>query len=293
MDNRLPVRDPAQVVLLAGPTASGKSALALDLAERQGRAVVNADALQVYDGWRILTARPGQDDLARAPHRLYGHVDHRAAYSVGDWLREVAPLLQMRPAPVIVGGTGLYFRALLDGLADIPPTDPAIRAEAGERLARQGLAAMVAGLDPQTRARLDVLKPVRVQRAWEVLRQTGRGLASWQDETGPPLLPPGDAACFVLNPPREALNARIDHRFDLMLDLGAWEEARAMEPGWDPARQSSRAIGAAELIAALRGEMPKDEAVFMAKQATRQYAKRQRTWIRNKMAAWQRFFVEN
>nr|WP_226898241.1 tRNA (adenosine(37)-N6)-dimethylallyltransferase MiaA [Mangrovicoccus algicola] len=278
--------DPGRVVLLSGCTASGKSALALDLARRQGRAVVNADALQVYDGWRILTARPGDEDLARAPHLLYGHVDHRAAYSAGDWLREVAPLLDARPAPVIVGGTGLYFQALTRGLAEIPPTDPQVRAAANARMAEAGNPAMAAELDAATRARIDLRNPARVQRAWEVLRQTGRGLAAWQDETGPALLPEAQAACVLVQAGRDALNARIDRRFDAMLEGGAWEEARAMAPGWDPALQSSRAIGAGELIAALAGEMTPDEAISAAKTATHRYAKRQRTWMRSKMGGW-------
>ncbi|WP_138465523.1 tRNA (adenosine(37)-N6)-dimethylallyltransferase MiaA [Poseidonocella sp. HB161398] len=293
MSSRLPDTDPAKVVLLSGCTASGKSALALDLAERQGREVVNADALQVYDGWRILTARPSDDELLRAPHRLYGHVGHRRAYSVGDWLRDVAPLLARRPAPVIVGGTGLYFQAMLKGLADIPATDPGVRAEANARLAADGLEAMVAELDPQTAGRIDLRNPARVQRAWEVRRQTGRGLASWQDETGPALLPAGEAAFFRVEIGRDTLNARIDRRFDAMLEAGGWDEARRMEPGWDPDLQSSRAIGAPELIAAIRGMMPEAEAVDAAKLATRQYAKRQRTWMRSKMAGWEPIPAKN
>ncbi|WP_371743877.1 tRNA (adenosine(37)-N6)-dimethylallyltransferase MiaA [Mangrovicoccus sp. HB161399] len=286
MDSRLPDADPGRPVLLSGCTASGKSALALELAQRQGREIVNADALQVYDGWRILTARPDDADLAAAPHLLYGHVGYRETYSVGDWLREVAPLVARRPAPVIIGGTGLYFQALMKGLADIPPTDPDIRAEANGRLAEDGLAAMADALDPETRSRIDLLNPARVQRAWEVLRQTGRGLASWQDETGPALVPPGAADCFVVQIGRDALNARIDRRFDAMMAAGALEEARRMEPDWDPDRQSSRAIGARELVGAIRGSMSMAEAIEAAKLATRQYAKRQRTWMRSKMGSW-------
>lgn len=278
--------DPARPILLCGPTASGKSAHALAVAQAQGRTVVNADALQVYDGWRILTARPADADLAAAPHRLYGHVNFRDSYSVGDWLRDLTSLLVTHPAPVIVGGTGLYFQALLRGLADIPPTDPAVRAQANARLAEDGLAVLVAELDPPTRQRIDTNNPMRVQRAWEVLHQTGRGLAHWQDDTGPPLLSEEHAQCFVLNPPRETLNARINARFDQMLQHGAWEEVTTMEPHWNPDLQSSRAIGARELIAALRGELPVGDAVAAAKQATRQYAKRQRTWLRNKMSHW-------
>ena len=278
--------DPARPVLLAGCTASGKSSLALELATAQGREVINADALQVYDGWRVLTARPADADLAAAPHRLYGHVDYRDTYSVGDWLRDIAPLLTRTPAPVVVGGTGLYFQALMAGLADIPPTDPAVRTTANARLAEHGLAAMVAELDAETASRIDLQNPMRVQRAWEVLTQTGRGLATWQDDTGPALLPFDHAQPFVLSVPKEILNARIDLRFDQMLDLGAWHEVASMDPDWAPNRQSSRAIGAAELIAARRGLLPESEAIKLAKQATRQYAKRQRTWLRSKMSHW-------
>lgn len=252
----------------------------------QGRQIINADALQVYSGWRILTARPTPQDMAQAPHLLYGHINYKDTYSVGDWLRELMPHLDCNPAPVIVGGTGLYFQALLKGLADIPPTDPAIRAEANERRHADGIDAMVAALDPQTRARIDLANPMRVQRAWEVLRQTGRGLASWQEDTGPPLCDPQTAQCFVLNPDKDVLNARIDARFDRMLTTGAWDEVKKMNADWDPDRQSSRAIGARELIDALRGNMPISDAVLAAKISTHQYAKRQRTWIRNKMMHW-------
>lgn len=291
MRDALPDCDPDRPVLISGPTASGKSALALDLAVRQGRAVVNADALQVFAGWRILTARPDDADCAAAPHLLYGHVDFRATYSVGDWLRDVTPLLAMRPAPVIIGGTGLYFRALQVGLADIPPTDALVRARANAKLEAEGLDAMAGELDPATRARIDCRNPARVQRAWEVLTQTGRGLAAWQDGTGPALVPEDQADRFVLYCDRDRLAARIARRFDTMLKTGLWDEVAAMEPVWDPALQSSRAIGAAEMVAAFRGEMPVSEAVERAKIATRQYAKRQRTWFRSKMADWQGIFT--
>lgn len=289
----LPDCDPSQPVLLAGPTASGKSALALDLALREGRDIVNADALQVYNGWRILTARPDDRDLAMVSHRLYGHVDYRHTYSVGDWLRDVAPLITMTPAPVIVGGTGLYFQALLNGLADIPPTDPATRATAQGRLEAEGLATLVDELDSETRQRIDLNNPMRVQRAWEVLTQTGRGLASWQDETGPPMVASDKAARFIVSLPRDTLNDRIDRRFDAMLDTGVWDEVRTMDTDWDPDRQSSRAIGATELIAAFRQELPIEQAVAAAKLATRQYAKRQRTWGRSKMSKWQQVTTQN
>ena len=282
------IRDlpPDRPVLIAGPTASGKSALALDLARRQGRAVVNADALQVHGAWRILTARPSPEDEAASPHRLYGHVPWGASYSVGHWLREIAPLLDARPAPVIVGGTGLFLSALTEGLADIPPTSPDVRAEADRRMAAEGPAAMAADLDPKTRAAIDLANPARVQRAWEVQRQTGRGLASWHSSTAAPLLPPGTASALVIDAPKDRLTPRIEARFDAMLAHGALDEARAVLPVWNPALPAARAIGAPELIAVLKGEMTLPEARARAVIATRRYAKRQRTWFRARMAGW-------
>ena len=273
-------------VLIAGPTASGKSGLALALAQAQGRQVVNADALQVYSCWRVLTARPTAAEEAMVPHRLYGHVSPDQDYSVGHWLREVAALLAVDPRPVIVGGTGLYFTALTSGLADIPPTPPAIRALADRRIAAEGAGALLAELDAATAARIDRLNPVRIQRAWEVQAATGRGLAAWQDDTGPPLLPLERAHALVLRPDPDWLGARIDQRFGQMIREGALEEVRAMLPRWAPNRPWARAIGAPELVAHLHGAMTLDVAVAAACTATRQYAKRQRTWMRNRLGHW-------
>jgi len=283
--------DPARPVLIAGPTASGKSGLALRIAEAQGGVVVNADALQVFANWRVLTARPSAEDEARAPHALYGHVPAGGDYSVGHWLRDVAAFLAGGPRPIIVGGTGLYFTALTQGLAEIPATPPAIRAEADRRREAEGHEALLAELDAETRARVDPLNPMRVQRAWEVLRATGRGLASWQDDTGPALLPLAEAQALVLEAGRDWLAERIDRRFDLMLEDGALEEARANLPRWDPALLSMKAIGAPELVAHLRGDLTLDEARAAAQAASRQYAKRQRTWFRSKMKGWRRVAV--
>ncbi|MFC2967622.1 tRNA (adenosine(37)-N6)-dimethylallyltransferase MiaA [Acidimangrovimonas pyrenivorans] len=273
-------------ILLAGPTASGKSALALELAERAGGVIVNADALQVYANWRLLTARPSPEEEARVPHRLYGHVGRDQPYSVGHWLREVAPLLNGRERPILVGGTGLYFTALTCGLAEIPPTPAEVRQEADALRAAEGIEVLLAALDAETRAKIDSRNPARVQRAWEVLRATGRGLSAWQADTAPPLLPLERAAAFVIRAERDWLAARIDRRFDAMMAAGALDEVRAELPYWDPARPSSRAIGAPELVAHLRGEISLTEAVAAAKLATRQYAKRQRTWFRNRLGAW-------
>ncbi|MEV8465593.1 tRNA (adenosine(37)-N6)-dimethylallyltransferase MiaA [Fluviibacterium sp. DFM31] len=278
---------PARPVLLAGPTASGKSALALAVAEAQGRVVVNADALQVYDCWQVLSARPAPDELARAEHALYGHVAYDAAYSTGHWLREVAPCLERDPAPIIIGGTGLYFMALTEGLADIPATRPEVREAASAHRARVGLETMADDLDPATRARIDLNNPMRVQRAWEVQQQTGRGLADWQAETPPALLPADRAACWQIAADPVWLNARIDRRFDAMMAHGALDEVRAILPVWDPALPSAKAIGAPELVALLRGEISESDAVARARIASHQYAKRQRTWFRRRMTGWQ------
>ncbi len=271
-------------VLVAGPTASGKSALALEIAAAQGRAVVNADALQVWGCWRVLSARPPAADAARAAHHLYGHLAPGAEWSVGHWLRAVAPLLA--GAPVVVGGTGLYFAALTQGLAEVPPVPPEVRAEADALCAAGGLPALLADVDAETAARIDRANPARVQRAWEVRRATGRGLASWQDAGAPPLLPPAGAETILLAPDREALAARIDARFAAMLQAGALEEVAAVLPHWAPRAPWAQAIGARDLVAHLRGEVTLAEATARAQAATRQYAKRQRTWFRARMRAW-------
>lgn len=273
-------------VLIAGPTASGKSALALQIAQSGGGVIINADAIQVFDCWRVLTARPSAEDEAAAPHALYGHVGKTAEYSVGHWLREVAPLLTGPQRPIIVGGTGLYFSALTEGLAEIPATPPTIRQEADARIRALGHRVLLADLDTQTLARIDQNNPMRVQRAWEVQRNTGRGLAAWQDDTPPPLLPLTGAAAVVMQADKDWLNARIARRFDQMLSMGALDEARANLPDWDPALLSSKAIGAPELIAHLQGELTLDQAREAATIATRQFAKRQRTWFRARMRAW-------
>ena len=271
-------------VLIAGPTASGKSALANELAARDGRVVVNADALQVYGCWQVLSARPSAADEAALPHALYGHVSRAADWSVGHWLRQVAALLD-RPV-VIVGGTGLYFNALTEGLAPVPPVPAEVRAQADARRSGGDLAGMVAELDPETAARTDLANPMRVQRAWEVLQATGRGLTWWQGQGAAPILPLAQSEALVLRPDVAQLNARIDARFSIMLETGALDEVCAALPFWQPERPWARAIGAAELVAHLRGECDLGSASAAATLATRRYAKRQRTWLRSRMAAW-------
>ncbi|WP_227286618.1 tRNA (adenosine(37)-N6)-dimethylallyltransferase MiaA [Boseongicola sp. H5] len=275
---------PERPVLIAGPTASGKSALALSIAEAQGGRILNADALQVYDGWRVLTARPGPDEEVRAPHALYGHVPFEAAYSVGQWLRDLGPLLD-GPRPIIVGGTGLYFRALTEGLAEIPPTPSAIRAEA-DALPDATLLSDLDAADPVLATRIDRQNRARVQRGWEVWRATGRPLSEWQAGTAPPLLPLTRTQPLLLDADRDWLNARIETRFDLMLRNGALEEARANLPRWPRAGGSAKAIGAPKLIAHLRGELSLEAARDAAIIASHQYAKRQRTWFRARMSGW-------
>lgn len=273
-------------ILIAGPTASGKSALAAEIVARYGGVVVNADALQVYSCWHVLTARPSAEEENALPHRLYGHVGRDDAYSVGHWLRDVQAVLKEGSRPVIVGGTGLYFSALTDGLAEIPATPAAIRAVADARLGMEGHAALLAELDAATAARIDVMNPARVQRAWEVLQATGRGLAAWQDETGPAVLPLDSVEPIVLRPDVDWLNTRIDTRFDQMMEMGALQEVQDELPYWQPNRASARAIGAPELVAYLQGQLTREAAIEAAKVATRQYAKRQRTWFRNRMKRW-------
>ncbi|WP_420541335.1 tRNA (adenosine(37)-N6)-dimethylallyltransferase MiaA [Planktotalea frisia] len=274
-------------VLIAGPTASGKSALALEIAQAQGGVIINADASQVFDGWRVLTARPDAADEARAEHILYGHVPFDSAYSAGKWLRDVAPLLNREgKRAIIVGGTGLYFLALTQGLADIPETTSEVRQQANSLRDSNKLAQMIAALDAKTSAKIDLQNPMRVQRAWEVQTQTGKGLAQWHDETPAPLVPLDHCTALVLDADTQWLNARIARRFDLMLEQGALDEARANLSRYDPELLSCKAIGAPELAAHLRGEITLDDAREAATIATRQFAKRQRTWFRARMKNW-------
>ena len=279
-------------ILIAGPTASGKSALAMRIAERDGGCVVNADASQVYACWRLLTARPSEADTARVPHALYGHVDCARRYSVGDWLRDLAPVLddlrRRGLRPVITGGTGLYFTALTGGLARIPPIPPEIRATSQALLDAGRAAEMVADLardDPASHARIDLANPMRVQRAWCVLRATGRGLASWQADPAEAGL--DDWRGYVIMPEKSILNRNLSERFHALVAQGALEECRAwMAAGRAADLPAARVLGARELIAHLRGEIDLAGAVEDAIVATRQYAKRQRIWFRNRMADW-------
>ena len=276
-------------ILIAGPTASGKSALALECTDRFGGTIINADALQVFENWRVLSARPDEADEARAKHVLYGHLPYDADYSVGAWLREVKPFLNTSERPIIVGGTGLYFTALTQGLAEIPATPPNIRVEADAIVADRGFEALIPEIDERTQSSIDLMNPMRVQRAWEVQRATGKGIRTWQDETPAPLLSLPNSVPILFDVEKDWLNARIAQRFEIMLDTGALEEAQQNLENWDPTLLSNRAIGAPELIAHLQEQMTLDEARGAATIATRQFAKRQRTWFRSKMKDWLHF----
>ncbi len=278
-------------VLIAGPTASGKSSLALEIASEQGGVIVNADALQVFANWRILTARPGPDEEAVAPHLLYGHVPGASRHSVGDWLRDLAALLSKDRRLIVVGGTGMYLTALTEGFVNIPPIPEELRVEARERLRSGGSSALLADLDGATRSRVDVANPMRILRAWEVWRTTGRGMAAWQQDAPDPLIPLGGAQPLLLDVGRDWLADRIDRRFDAMVREGAVDEVRDNLASWDPALPSSKAIGARELVEHLRGKRDLDDAVSAAKTATRRYAKRQRTWFRTRMRDWRRLNI--
>ncbi len=287
---------PTKPILIAGPTASGKSALSLALAEVFGGVIINADALQVYENWRVLTARPSIADEAAAPHRLYGHVSAKDSYSVGAWLRDVqrereaAELAGLRP--IIIGGTGLYFSALTEGLAEIPEIPAEIRQRGDELRETLGISAFAQELsqrDPVSWAKIDQRNPARLQRAWEVLEATGTGIAAWQERTGPAALDVADAIPLCLDADRDWLAARIEKRFDIMLAEGALEEAKAWRNAALPrSLPAGRALGAPELLDYLAGLITLDEAAERAKIGTRQFAKRQRTWFRNRMANWHR-----
>ncbi|MTH80065.1 tRNA (adenosine(37)-N6)-dimethylallyltransferase MiaA [Paracoccus aestuariivivens] len=281
-------------VLIAGPTASGKSALAIRIAQTQGGIIVNADALQVWSCWQIISARPSPDEEMLAPHRLYGHMPAGAPYSVGQWLDQIADILGGGERLIVVGGTGLYLHALSNGLAVIPPVPDEVRASGNALIAQpDGLERMVKELDSATRDRIDLNNPARVQRAWEVLNATGRGITDWQAETGPALILASHSERLVLTSDRDWLAERIERRFHMMMQQGALDEVRTMLPQWQPTALWARAIGAPELIAYLRGETSLDEAVERAIIATRQYAKSQRIFFRGRMRDWRQIRMDS
>ena len=279
------------VILIAGPTASGKSALALELAAKLGGVIINADSMQVYRDLRIITARPTPDEERRVPHRLYGHVDAAENYSVGRWFGEAAAALadtfgQGRPA-IMTGGTGLYFSTLTRGIAAVPPVPAEIRRVVRNRLATEGVAALHQELskrDPATAARLKPGDRARITRALEVVLATGRSLTQWHEDNMPARLDLAAAAKVFLMPNRDELGLRIDARFDAMMSAGALEEVRAFAArNLDPNLPAMKAHGVPWLIRHLKGEIAMAEAVAQAKRDTRRYTKRQATWFRNQL----------
>jgi tRNA dimethylallyltransferase len=280
-----------EVILIAGPTASGKSALALELAQKLSGVIVNADSMQVYRDLRIITARPSPEEERRALHRLYGHVNAAENFSVGRWSEEaVAVLAETRRtarATVLVGGTGLYFNALTRGLAAVPPIPANIREGVRARLASEGVAALHMELkwrDPAAAARLMPGDRARITRALEVVLATGRSLLDWHEENKPAALDLARAAKVFLAPEREELLRRIDARFDAMMAAGALDEVRALAArGLNPDLPAMKAHGVPWLIRHLNGEISLEEAVEEAKRDTRQYTKRQATWFRNQL----------
>jgi tRNA dimethylallyltransferase len=278
-------------ILIAGPTASGKSALALELARKLDGVVVNADSMQVYEDLRVLTARPTPEEETAAPHRLYGHVDGVVNFSVGRYLADAGALLAAeRRSPIFVGGTGLYFRALLDGLSDIPPVPDAVREEVRARAegrATTDLHAELAARDPATAAGLDARNRQRVLRALEVLDATGEPLAFFQGRRRPGPLSGWPTIRLFLAPDRDALRRRIDDRFRAMMAAGALDEVRRLaERRLDPALPVMRAHGVPALLAHGRGEIGLEQAVAVGQGDTRRYAKRQFTWFRHQMPGW-------
>ncbi|HZL29993.1 MAG TPA: tRNA (adenosine(37)-N6)-dimethylallyltransferase MiaA [Pseudolabrys sp.] len=283
-----------QAVLIAGPTASGKSALALALAEKLNGTIVNADSMQVYRDLRIITARPRPAEEARAQHLLYGHVDVGEIYSTGRWLADaaaaVAAIAAQGRLPIVVGGTGLYFKALTAGLAAVPAIPADIRDAVRSRLKRDGVQALCAELterDPVTAARLMPLDRARIARALEVVQATGRSLSDWHKEGLPPLLDPACTAKVFIATERKDLVARIEARFAAMLDAGALDEVSALAARQlDPLLPAMKAHGVPWLIRHLKGELSLDEAAAGSVMDTRRYAKRQHTWFRGQMKDW-------
>ncbi len=284
-------------ILITGPTASGKSALAVRLAAEHGGVVINADSMQVYDTLNVLTARPQPEDMGGIEHRLYGHVPAGAAYSTGDWLREattlVGELRERGKRPVIVGGTGLYFRALTGGLSDMPAIPEDIRERVRARLVAEGAEALhraLAERDPETAARLMAGDRQRIVRALEVIEATGNSISTFQSASGPALIDPERAEKIVVLPDRAVLAARIDRRFGLMLKAGAVDEVKALlAQDLPPALPVMKAIGVPQIAAMLAGEMREAEVIERGAAATRQYAKRQMTWFRNQLdESWRR-----
>ena len=266
--------NPNTPILIAGQTASGKSHLALQVAAKHGGTIINADASQVYNNWRILTARPSIEDEAKINHKLYGHIDGATEYSVGNWIKEIRETLLSNSRPIIVGGTGLYFSALTSGLVDIPEIPETIRQEATSKITKNGFESLVREIDEETAKKIDKNNPMRVQRAWEVLRSTGRGLNSWHRETPEPTLDINKCKAILIDGEVSLINDRINKRFDQMIEQGLIQEAKNNLITWNKMNPSSKAIGAQELIDYLNNKISIDELREQILVATRQYAKR-------------------
>ena len=280
-------------ILIAGPTASGKSALAMALAERFGGTVINADSMQVYRDLRVITARPTVEEEQRVPHVLFGHVDAAENYSAGRYVGDAARTLAELPSgriPIFAGGTGLYFKALMTGLAAIPPIDPAIRDGLRARLDAQGVEALhteLARRDPEAAARIMLRDRSRILRALEVLEATGRPISDWHRDGLPPVIDPENAIKIFLHPDRAELKQRIATRFAGMFEQGALDEVRALDARHLPETlPSMKAHGVPWLRRFLRGEISREEAIEGSVMDTRRYAKRQVTWFRNQMPGW-------
>ena len=281
----------SKAVLIAGPTASGKSALALDLAQKHGATVINTDSMQVYRDLRVLTARPTVEEEALAPHRLYGHVDAAVNFSAGSFVADAAKVLGAARAqgrvPIFVGGSGLYFKAITRGLSAVPPIPSEVRDGVRARLERDGVEALHAELarrDPVSAGRLKPRDRTRIGRALEVVEATGRSLTDWHREGLPPILPAGEFVALFLAPERDQLYARIDARFDAMLKAGALEEVAALAArNLDPLLPAMKAHGVPALIRHLKDEITLQEAAEIGRADTRHYAKRQFTWFRHQL----------
>ncbi len=282
-------------VLIAGPTASGKSALALELAAQTDGVIINADSMQVYRNLRIITARPSEEEMLRAPHLLYGHIDAAEIYSAGRWLREaeqtIATAREAGRLAIVIGGTGLYFSALLKGLSAVPEVSAEVRQQIrdlGEKNSNEVLHAMLLARDPRTAAEIRVSDRQRILRALEVIEATGRGLAEWRAEPGVPVLNTGMYRAIFLATDRDALGKRVDARFDAMLEAGALDEVKRLKArNLDPRMPAMKAHGVPWLIRYLDGEISLEEAAAQGKRNTRQYAKRQETWFRNQLPEFQ------
>ena len=274
--------DTESPILIAGPTASGKSNLALTIASKLGGIIVNADSMQVLNCWKILSARPSAQDLLDVNHFMYGHIGINEPYSAGHWLRDLKKVLTTPHRPIIVGGTGLYFNALLNGLAEIPEIKDSVKEIANEL----ELEDMVQALDDQVKAKIDLKNRARVQRAWEVQEATGESLVHWQSKTPPPLMQLGEVNTVLMDLSKTELELNITKRFDQMLELGVLDEIKAMEEDWDPKKIFAKAIGAPQLMSYMKKETNLKEARASSIIASRQYAKRQRTFFKKHMKEW-------